>query len=95
MWNLYAAEAGVAIKTHCQSLADSITDYEIVYIGKINYVGYDSSFFSENNAFSAFLHKRKSFEHEQEVRALTSDLTKETNWHEDAKESDKYCAVDR
>ena len=38
MWKLYAAQAGVAIKTQFQSLADSITDDNAVYIGKINFV---------------------------------------------------------
>ena len=85
MWRLYAAEAGVAIKIQCRSLADRITDDETEYTGKINYVDYGSSFISENKALSAFHYKRNSFEHEQEFGALTSDLAKETNWHGDAR----------
>ena len=38
-----------------------------------------------------FLYKRKSFEHEQEVRAIMTGMT---NMREDVKDSGKYCPVD-
>ena len=85
MWRLYAAEAGVAIKIQCQSLAASITDDETDYTGKSNYVDYGSSFIPESKALSAFLHRMNRFDHEQEFGVLTSDLTKETNWLGDAR----------
>ncbi len=67
---------------------------KLSFIGKVEYVDYELSFIPEANAFSAFLHKRKNFEHEQEVRAMMSDLTHETNYHQDAKDGGKYCAID-
>ena len=43
---------------------------DIVYIGRVNYVDYDTTFIPENDTAAPFLHKRKSFEHEREVRAI-------------------------
>ena len=40
------------------------------YVGKVNYINYESDFIAEGNAFNPFLHKRLSFEHEREVRAM-------------------------
>ena len=71
MWTLYARQSdGIAIKTDFQSFAESITDTEDIHIGKINYVDYEKIFIPEANMFSKFLHKRISFEHEHEVRAV-------------------------
>ena len=71
MWTLYSRQYdGIAIKTDFQALADSFTGDLPVYIGKVNYVDYGTTFIPESNAFSLYLHKRKGFEHEKEVRAI-------------------------
>jgi hypothetical protein len=58
-------------------LKTSFNEYESnVFIGKVRYIDYQSTDFSnfidENNPINRFLHKRKSFEHERELRAVVS-----------------------
>ena len=75
MWRLYARETdGIAIKTDFDSFKNSFTCSEDIYIGSVNYVDYDSHFIPEGNTFYAYLHKRKSFEHEREIRAIVQEL---------------------
>ena len=73
MWKLYAREEdGIAIKTDFNSFKTSFTCSQDIYIGSVSYVDYESFFIPEQNDFSRYLHKRKSFEHEHEVRAINS-----------------------
>lgn len=44
-------------------------DYEVL-IGKVTYIDYANEAIPMGNVLSPFLHKRKSFEHERELRAL-------------------------
>ena len=81
MWKLYSGvEDGIAIKTDFQSLSKSLQGSHPVSIGKVTYVDYDVTFIGEMETLIPFVHKRKSFEHEREVRALivvaTSGLVK-------------------
>ena len=90
MWKLYASDHdGVAIKTVFSDFAASITDSDDVYAGTVNYVDYDVAFIPEDNAFRRFLHKRNSFEHEQEFRAIILDV----ELHQKDRPG-KYCEVD-
>ena len=74
MWKLHSRESdGIAIKTDFQSLSKSFTGEDSIYIGTVNYVDYDTFFIPEHSRMSPYLHKRKSFEPEREVRALTTD----------------------
>ena len=73
MWRLYSRETdGIAIKTDFKSLKKSFTSSANIYIGKVSYVDYESYFIPESNTFYPFLHKRQSFDHEREVRAIVS-----------------------
>lgn len=75
MWNIYARHGdGIAIKSSFSRLAESFTDATDIYIGQVNYVDYETTQIPEQNLLSAYLHKRKSFEHEREVRALIMDV---------------------
>ncbi len=75
MWKLYSnIEDGIAIKTDFQSLSGSLRGPQEVYIGRINYVDYNTTFIPENDAFQPIMYKRKSFEHEREIRALMLEL---------------------
>ena len=75
MWKLYATDDnGIAIKTDFDSFKRSLTCSESIYVGRISYVDYENHFIPENNLFSPFLHKRQSFEHEREVRAITVEF---------------------
>lgn len=71
MWKLYAAsDAAVAIQTTYTTLRDVLPD--IAVIGMVRYIDYDQEWFSFKilERLSAFIHKRLSFEHEREVRAI-------------------------
>ena len=76
MWRLYSRESdGVAIKTSFGSLAQSFEKAtEDIFIGQVGYIDYDTTFIREDNTMAPFLYKRKSFEHEREVRALTQKI---------------------
>jgi hypothetical protein len=45
-----------------------------VYVGKVSYLDYECEAFSAGNTFVPFLHKRKSFEHEHELRAIIQPI---------------------
>ena len=72
MWELYSKDSnGIALKTNFGSLAKSFTTNEVVHIGEINYIDYETvGFYGNQWWFSAFLYKRESFEYEREVRAI-------------------------
>ena len=76
MWKLYSREEdGIAIKTNFDLFKASFICNQSIYIGRVNYVDYKSDFIPEGNDLCRYLHKRKSFEHEQEVRAINSRPT--------------------
>ena len=71
MWKIYSGGGeGIAIKTDFFSLRNSFTGADEVYIGRVNYVDYSSTFIKENDPLAPLLYKRKSFEHEREVRVI-------------------------
>jgi hypothetical protein len=74
MWKLYgASDHAVAIRSTTRRLIASMREHELpVYIGRVRYVDYDRTPIPEHNLYHALLHKRLSFEHEREVRAITS-----------------------
>lgn len=73
MWDLYLKSAdGIAIETSFAKLRDSFsaeTTHSIL-IGKVNYIDYAAEMMPFGNILFAPMHKRKSFEHERELRAL-------------------------
>ncbi|HUS46591.1 MAG TPA: hypothetical protein VM098_00615 [Phycisphaerae bacterium] len=73
LWRLYAqSQGGIAIQTTFARVKESLADYrEAVFIGKVKYIDYDRDQIKGSNAFLPLLHKRRSFEHEREVRAIT------------------------
>ena len=73
MWNLYAKDSnGIALKTDCNSLVGCLPADSRVQIGKVKYLDYSTTFIRENHPLAPFMCKRKSFEHEAEVRAIIS-----------------------
>lgn len=72
MWQLYLqSHEGVAIQSTYKKLKDCFTpSIEDVYLGLVKYIDYEKEFFAADNMLNPFAHKRKSFEHEKEVRAL-------------------------
>ncbi len=73
MWKLYAqTNEAVAIQSTYQKLASCLP--ENVFVGVVHYIDYETQWLPEGNAMWPFVHKRKSFEHERELRALFEDL---------------------
>ncbi|MEM7132099.1 MAG: hypothetical protein AAF702_37685 [Chloroflexota bacterium] len=76
MWRLYLkSDEGIAIQSTFARLRDSITDDRTVYIGTVRYIDYETDWFDPINLYEALLHKRKSFEHERELRAVVTAIS--------------------
>lgn len=75
MWKLYSRETdGIAIKTDFGSLMDCFkTDYRWMP-GRVNYIDHETSYPATGSLWAPFFHKRKSFEHEHEVRIVIQDI---------------------
>jgi hypothetical protein len=72
MWEIYQREGrGVAIQSTWGALTGSLMSERLIYGGKVIYADYGRTLIPEGNTFDAFMHKRKSYAHEQEVRLLT------------------------
>jgi hypothetical protein len=72
MWRLYMRDHGIAVVTTYERMRQSFVSDHQIYIGRVRYVDYERDFIDESNALSPFMHKRRSFEHEREVRAVVS-----------------------
>ena len=69
MWDLYAkTNEAVAIETSYRRLRNALPDE--AFLGCVQYIDYDTEWLPEGNTLYPFMHKRKSFEHEREVRAI-------------------------
>ncbi len=77
MWKLYGGASGIAIKTTFKKLSDCLIDSTPMFIGRIKYIDYDTTIIGEGNILASLLVKRKSFEHEQEVRIVSGDFDQE------------------
>ena len=71
LWDSYAGRAGLAMRSTVGRLKSAIKEEKSVYIGQVRYCDYSQ--YAASREFSAitpgFL-KRRSFEHEREVRAV-------------------------
>jgi hypothetical protein len=79
MWKLYVTHnEGIAVQTTFERLTASFEgdENEIfkVYVGKVRYLDYDHGVFRDGNSFVPFFHKRLSFEHEHELRAIIQPI---------------------
>lgn len=73
MWKLYAQTSeAIAIETDYETLTSVLPDN--IHVGLVKYIDYDSEWLPEGNTFFPFTHKRKSFEHEREFRAIFQDV---------------------
>ncbi|WP_324758168.1 hypothetical protein [Haloarcula montana] len=76
MWDVYSdSDAGIAVQSTVRSMISAFekSDY-LVRIGEVKYIDYQDTSIPEDNMYHRFLHKRKSFEHEKELRAIIDDL---------------------
>lgn len=80
MWSLYARQGlGVAIRSTIPRLTQTLTDNlvktpEVVHVGVVHYIDYSTDWIPEGNVLWPYVHKRKSFEHEKELRVVTTIL---------------------
>ena len=75
MWSLYLkSDEGVAIQSKYKKLRDNLRD--CVVTGQVAYIDYDNDIMIDDNPLFAFFYKRKSFEHEHEIRAACLRLHK-------------------
>ena len=72
MWKLYAKnDAGIAVQSTYKKFEEAIAHEKNMRIDIVKYIDYETdSIDSAGTALSAPFHKRKSFEHEREVRAV-------------------------
>ncbi|AKG54003.1 hypothetical protein DGWBC_1358 [Dehalogenimonas sp. WBC-2] len=77
MWSLYAKNnQGIAIQSTFSKIVDSMKKVkEHIFIGKVQYIDWDKDWLPEGNLLYPFIHKRKNFEHEQELRAVIQDMS--------------------
>jgi hypothetical protein len=76
MWRLYAkSNEAVAVTSTYARLVEVLP--RNVFIGAVQYIDYERDWLPEGNSFYPFMHKRKSFEHEREVRAIIQELPSE------------------
>ncbi len=78
MWKLYSAsQQAIAIVSQLDKLRSLTRDARpAVHVGAVKYISYDSEPLTLDSVYAPFLHKRKSFEYERELRALTFDAQK-------------------
>lgn len=78
MWKLYSTSIShaLAIQTTVGVIYAALGRSPDISIGRVKYLDYETSFASVNGAF---WRKRKSFEHEREVRLLIQDHRRKTN----------------
>jgi hypothetical protein len=71
MWAVYGGQGkGIAVKTTFARLVGSFQGSDQIFVGLVRYIDYGSDWIRRDNSFRPFLHKRKSFEHEKELRAI-------------------------
>jgi hypothetical protein len=76
MWKLYLqSEQGIAIRSNFERLRDALSRCanHSVFIGQVKYIDYSHETMPEGNTLWPFVHKRRSFEHEREVRAVIQE----------------------
>ena len=79
MWKLYTINMteGIAIQTTYGKLYQALGRNPSISIGRVNYIDYSQQFAGINESF---WFKRKSFEHEKEVRAIYKDFKAENEY---------------
>lgn len=71
MWKLYLkSDEGIAVQSTYRRLRESIIDDQQAFLGMVRYIDYEKDAIDRGLIQSTFFYKRKSFEHEREVRAL-------------------------
>jgi hypothetical protein len=76
MWKLYSkSNEAISIQSTYKDLFNELPNN--VYLGTVRYANYLNELIPDANMFCRFLHKRQSFQHEQEIRAVIWDKDRE------------------
>ncbi|MBL0343795.1 hypothetical protein [Candidatus Villigracilis affinis] len=76
MWSIYSKDnKGIAIQSNYKALCDLLPNN--FHVGVVNYIDFNSAYLPETNIFVPFVHKRISYQHEQELRAVTMRIDHE------------------
>lgn len=87
MWKIYSGEKGLSIRTTAGDLRRSLGNQELFEVRWVQYIDYDNPGVLENfDIYLPYQCKRKSFEHEKEVRVITRDI--------ESGASGRYCEID-
>ncbi len=72
MWKLYLkSDEGIAIRSTVGRLKAALEpSNDEIYVGVVRYIDFETEWLPEGNALYPFVHKRKGFAHEQELRAV-------------------------
>ena len=70
LWKAYASTEGLAVKSTFGKLKKSMNSERDIHIGTVTYINPETDFIPEGWVFNPILHKRKSFAHENELRAV-------------------------
>lgn len=73
LWDLYSGKSGVAIRSTVKALKRAVSFQEPFFIGSVRYLDFDKEAVPVGNMLVLPFLKRKSFEHEKEVRVLYWD----------------------
>lgn len=75
MWKLYVqAGEGITVLTRVSDFKKAIVgNPRDIFLGEVRYIDYKIDSFSPLNTLAPFFHKRLSFSHEKEVRAVISE----------------------
>jgi hypothetical protein len=89
MWKLYTKGSdSIAVQSRFNLLSENLPDS--VFLGVVNYINYETDWLPEGNAFWPFVHKRKAFEHERELRGVIQKYPFLDNQIERWKINDEY-----
>jgi len=79
MWNLYVrSNEAIAIQSTYQLLRTCLPS--LINAGSVQYIDYTLDFVPEDDLLRPFMYKRKSFEHERELRAIIDVEDDDETW---------------
>jgi hypothetical protein len=97
MWKLFLkSDEGIAIQSTTTRFKECFNAFpEPVYIGKINYISYetDKFYYPFDTPFISLMHKRHAYEYEREYRAIITSADN-YRWEEEETLLGKYVPVD-
>jgi hypothetical protein len=100
MWRLYPkSDEGLCIRSTYKKIKDCLSKIpDDVFIGQVKYIDHSKGALDSGNKLSPFIHKRKEYEYEQEIRAIISKLSdikkRKINSNIDTVEHGIYVPVD-